>query len=99
MGADHLRQMFAATKAEGRAAFLPYLTVGLPTPANSVSMFEAMAAAGADAFEIGIPYSDPLMDGPVIQRGSEVALEAGTNLDTALGLAAEISALGRPPWP
>ncbi|MFP5332331.1 MAG: tryptophan synthase subunit alpha [Acidimicrobiia bacterium] len=96
MGADHLRQMFAATKAEGRAAFLPYLTVGLPTPANSVSMFEAMAAAGADAFEIGIPYSDPLMDGPVIQRGSEVALEAGTNLDTALGLAAEISALGRP---
>lgn len=96
MGADHLRRMFAATKAEGRAAFLPYLTVGLPTPADSVSMFAAMAAAGADGFEIGIPYSDPLMDGPVIQRGSEVALEAGANLDTALGLASGISALDRP---
>lgn len=91
MGADRLRQMFAATRAEGRAAFLPYLTVGLPTPADSVRMFEAMAGAGADGFEIGIPYSDPLMDGPVIQRGSEVALEAGTNLDTALDLAGKIA--------
>lgn len=91
MGADRLRQMFAATRAEGRAAFLPYLTVGLPAPADSVRMFEAMAGAGADGFEIGIPYSDPLMDGPVIQRGSEVALGAGTNLDTALDLAGKIS--------
>lgn len=92
MGADRLRAMFAATRAEGRAAFLPYLTAGLPTPADSVRLFEAMADAGADGFEVGIPYSDPLMDGPVIQRGSEVALEAGTNLDTALRLTGEIVA-------
>lgn len=91
MGADRLRQMFASTRAEGRAAFLPYLTIGLPAPADSVRMFEAMGGAGADGFEFGIPYSDPLMDGPVIQRGSEVALEAGTNLDMALGLAGKIS--------
>jgi tryptophan synthase alpha chain len=91
MGAERLRAMFAATRAEGRAAFLPYLTAGLPTPADSVSLFEAMAGAGADGFEVGIPYSDPLMDGPVIQRGSEVALAAGTNLDTALGLTKEIT--------
>ena len=92
MGADRLRAMFAATRAEGRAAFLPYLTAGLPGPADSVALFEAMADAGADGFEVGIPYSDPLMDGPVIQRGSERALAAGTTLDVALGLTGQIVA-------
>jgi tryptophan synthase alpha chain len=97
MGADRLRAMFAATRAEGRVAFLPYLTAGLPTPAYSVALFETMAEAGADAFEVGIPYSDPLMDGPVIQRGSERALAAGTTLDVALGLTGKIvSSTGLP---
>jgi len=97
MGADRLRAMFAATRAEGRVAFLPYLTAGLPTPADSVSLFETMAHAGADGFEVGIPYSDPLMDGPVIQRGSEQALAAGTTLDVALGLTGKIvSSTGLP---
>jgi tryptophan synthase alpha chain len=97
MGADRLRAMFAATRAEGRVAFLPYLTAGLPTPADSVALFETMAEAGADAFEVGIPYSDPLMDGPVIQRGSERALAAGTTLDVALGLTGKIvSSTGLP---
>jgi tryptophan synthase alpha chain len=92
MGADRLRAMFAETRAEGRAAFLPYLTAGLPTPADSVALFEAMAHAGADGFEVGIPYSDPLMDGPIIQQGSERALEAGTTMDVALGLVRDIVA-------
>lgn len=92
MGAERLQAMFAATRAEGRAAFLPYLTAGLPSPADSVALFEAMANAGADGFEVGIPYSDPLMDGPIIQQGSERALAAGTTLDRALSLAGEISA-------
>jgi tryptophan synthase alpha chain len=65
-------------------ALLPYLTAGLPTAKDSPDLFAAMADAGADAFEIGIPYSDPLMDGPVIQAASAAALEAGTNLDVAL---------------
>ena len=91
MGAERLQAMFAATRAEGRAAFLPYLTAGLPSPADSVALFDAMAKAGADGFEVGIPYSDPLMDGPVIQQGSERALAAGTTLDRALGLAGEIT--------
>jgi tryptophan synthase alpha chain len=97
MGADRLRAMFQSTRAEGRAAFLPYLTAGLPSPADSVALFEAMAGAGADGFEVGIPYSDPLMDGPVIQQGSERALAAGTTLDVALDLAGDIvSSTGLP---
>ena len=92
MGVDRLRAMFAATRGEGRAAFLPYLTAGLPSPADSVALFEAMAVAGADGFEVGIPYSDPLMDGPVIQQGSERALAAGTTLDIGLDLTGRIAA-------
>lgn len=68
----------------GRTALLPYLTAGLPRAEASPDLFAAMADAGADAFEIGIPYSDPLMDGPVIQAASARALEAGTNLEVAL---------------
>src|SRR5680860_1739682 len=66
------------------------MTAGLPTPAVSPRLFAAMAAAGADAFEVGIPYSDPLMDGPVIQRASTAALAAGTNLDRAMEVVAAV---------
>lgn len=75
-----IRSIFQA----GRTALLPYLTAGLPSAADSPVLFAAMAEAGADAFEIGIPYSDPLMDGPVIQRASTAALAAGTTLEKAL---------------
>lgn len=73
-----------------RTALLPYLTAGLPTPEASPDLFGAMAAAGADGFEIGIPYSDPLMDGPVIQAASAQALAGGTNLDRALEVVAAV---------
>jgi tryptophan synthase alpha chain len=76
----------------GRTALLPYLTAGLPTPATSPDLFRAMADAGADGFEIGIPYSDPLMDGPVIQRASSQALAAGTDLASALGVIEAVAA-------
>lgn len=79
-----------------RTALLPYLTAGLPTPAHSVDLFRAMHDAGADAFEVGIPYSDPLMDGPVIMRGSERALAAGTNARVALSIVEQVAALGKP---
>ncbi len=68
----------------GRTALLPFLTAGIPDTATSPDLFVAMAAAGADAFEIGIPYSDPLMDGAVIQEASSRALAAGTTLERAL---------------
>lgn len=75
----------------GHTALLPYLTAGLPTPGASPDLFAAMADAGADGFEIGIPYSDPLMDGPVIQRASAEALAAGTNLAWALTVIEEVA--------
>lgn len=70
----------------GRSALLPYMTAGLPDCDSSVRLFEAMAQAGADGFEIGIPYSDPLMDGPVIQQASGRALAAGIDLERALAV-------------
>lgn len=77
---------------EGRTALLPYLTAGLPSPDTSPRLFSAMSEAGADGFEIGIPYSDPLMDGPVIQRASTAALAAGTNLERAFEVIAAVVA-------
>lgn len=97
MGADRLRDLFETTRAEGRAAFLPFMTAGLPTPAESPALFAAMASAGADAFEVGIPYSDPLMDGPIIQRGSDTALAAGATLDISFDVLSRVVSLtGKP---
>ena len=79
-----LPEAFAAARRDGRALLLPYLTAGLPDPASSPDLFAAMADAGADGFEIGIPYSDPLMDGPVIHSAGLAALAAGTTFDRAL---------------
>lgn len=80
-----------------RTVLLPYLTAGLPDPGVSADLFVAMADAGADGFEIGIPYSDPLMDGPIIQAASAAALEAGTDLETALGVIRQVvERTGRP---
>ena len=97
MGRDTLTAMFADARRGGRAVLLPFMTAGLPDPQSSVALFEAMAEAGADGFEVGIPYTDPLMDGPVIQRGSEMAIEAGTTPDRALGIVEDVKATtGRP---
>ena len=71
-------------------ALLPYLTAGLPNPAASVELFAAMAEAGADGFEVGVPYSDPLMDGPVIMAGGDAALAAGTTRAVALDILRQV---------
>lgn len=70
---------------------LPYMTAGLPNEEVSPDLFAAMADAGADGFEIGIPYSDPLMDGPVIQKASQEALEAGIDVDAALRVVEKVA--------
>ena len=90
-GAERIADLFVAAHREDRSVFLPYLTAGLPDPVSSPQLFEAMAEAGADGFEVGIPYSDPLMDGPVICRGSEQAIEAGATLDRSLSILGEVS--------
>jgi tryptophan synthase alpha chain len=90
-GATRLAEMFAAARAEQRSVLLPYLTAGLPDPESSVHLFVAMAEAGTDGFEIGIPYADPLMDGPVIQEAGTRALEAGMTVDRALEIVSAVS--------
>ena len=96
-GIDRVRAMFAAGRAENRAVLLPYMTAGLPDIETSPALFAAMADAGADGFEVGIPYSDPLMDGPVIHTGGLRALESGVDLDTAFELVAQIvTTTGKP---
>ena len=68
------------TKAEGRAALVGYLPVGFPDVQGSIDAMVAMVEAGVDIVEIGVPYTDPLMDGPVIQHAADVALKGGTRL-------------------
>jgi tryptophan synthase alpha chain len=84
MGVEAIQGMFDRAKAEGRAAFLPYFPVGYPDYAGSLDAIEAMSRAGVDGFEIGIPFSDPLADGPVIQAATQVALEKGMTVRKCL---------------
>lgn len=97
MSEQRLTQLFEECRQEDRAALLPYMTAGLPTPEDSVELFVAMAEAGADGFEVGIPYADPLMDGPVIQAAGERALAAGSSVEVGLEILAEVvERTGRP---
>lgn len=83
-GRTHIRAAIEAARAEGRGVLFPYLTAGIPTIEESIEIFAAMADAGADGFEIGIPYADPLMDGPVIMEAGERALATGITVEAAL---------------
>jgi tryptophan synthase alpha chain len=90
-GSERIADLFINARREDRSVFLPFLTAGLPDPVSSSQMFESMAEAGADGFEVGIPYSDPLMDGPVICRGSEQAIAAGATLDRSLSILGDVA--------
>ena len=92
-----LDAMFAQARAENRAVLLPYLTAGIPDFDSSVAIFEAMSDAGADGFEVGIPYADPLMDGPVIMAAGEYALDHGVTVDVAFDVvSAVVERTGKP---
>jgi tryptophan synthase alpha chain len=79
--------MFLRAKLEHRAALIPYLTAGFPDPERFVDLALTILESGADALEIGIPFSDPLLDGPSIQRSQQIALEHGVSPATCLELA------------
>ena len=79
-GLTAIEAMFEQADTEKRAAFLPYYPIGYPTYAESLDAVVGMAEAGVDGFEIGIPFSDPLADGPTIQAATQVALENGTTV-------------------
>jgi tryptophan synthase alpha chain len=76
-GVQRITGAFAAAKLENRAALIPYLTLGYPTVESSLALAEAVVSAGADILELGIPFSDPLADGPVIQKTTQTALQQG----------------------
>jgi tryptophan synthase alpha chain len=80
---------FEKLAREGRKALIPYVTAGDPSPAHTVPLMHALAAAGADVIELGVPFSDPMADGPVIQRASERALAQHMGLDRVLACVAE----------
>ncbi len=80
---------FEKVRGERRAALIPFVTAGDPAPAQSVAIMHALVAGGADVIELGVPFSDPMADGPVIQRSSERALKHGVSLRDVLGYVKE----------
>lgn len=91
-GRGHERIAAAFAGRSGRAALMPYLMGGFPDLAGSRAIGEACADAGADLVELGVPYSDPLADGPVIHAAGSAALRAGVSLDGVLDLARALDA-------
>jgi tryptophan synthase alpha chain len=97
-GARRIAAAFAAARADGRAALIPYIVAGYPDAETSLSAALAAADAGADLLEVGLPYSDPLADGATLQRASGVALATGATLERSLRLIERIGA-ARPDLP
>jgi tryptophan synthase alpha chain len=83
---SRIAQCFAKLKADGRKALIPYVTAGDPNPQVTVSLMHAMVEAGADIIELGVPFSDPMADGPVIQLACERALAYNTSLKDVLAM-------------
>ena len=86
---SRLKTRFDELATIGRKALIPFITAGDPTPEFTVPMMHAMVEAGADVIELGVPFSDPMADGPVIQRASERALEHHTGLRNVLSFVTE----------
>src|SRR5580700_6410030 len=90
MNPTRIGRLFERLKAEKRAALVAYITAGDPSPEQTPELVAALERGGADLIELGVPFSDPVADGPVIQRASERALKAGTRLASVLDIAATI---------
>ena len=84
MISDTIASAFSCRRAQGRAALVPYVTAGHPGHDGTVDLLEALSRAGADVLELGIPFSDPLADGPTIQRSSFQSLAQGTTVARVL---------------
>lgn len=86
---SRIQTTFDKLQQHKRRALIPFFTAGDPSPAMTVSLLHAMVAAGADVIELGVPFSDPMADGPTIQRASERSLKQGTSLRGVLDMVAE----------
>ena len=91
---SQLDSLFAATRAAGRAALVGYLPAGYPTVADSSATLSAMIDSGCDLVEVGLPYSDPVMDGPTIQAAAEQALRAGFRVRDLFTVVESVAAAG-----
>ena len=88
---------FAKLAGQGRPGFIPYVTAGYPTLDHTRELVAGLAEAGADVIELGIPFSDPMADGPTIQRSSQGALDNGTTVDDVFAVLAELRAASEVP--
>lgn len=89
MTTERIDARFAALKAEGRAGFVTYVMAGDPSPAEALEILRGLPAAGADIIELGIPFSDPMAEGPTIQKAALRGLQAGLTLKGTLQMAAD----------
>jgi tryptophan synthase alpha chain len=90
MKPTRIQCLFDRLRSEKRSALIAYLTAGDPSPARTPALVAALERGGVDLIELGVPFSDPIADGPVIQRGSDRALKAGTTVGKVLEIAREI---------
>src|SRR6476469_1877204 len=88
--AARIPELFERMRAEKRSGLIAYITAGDPTPEHTPALVEALESAGTDLIELGVPFSDPIADGPVIQRGSDRALRSGTTVPRVLEIARQI---------
>ncbi len=91
-----LREVFARARAEDRAVLVAYLPAGYPSVDGAIAAFTAMVAAGVDVVEVGVPYSDPVMDGTAIQEAAGAALAAGVTMPDVLRTVEAVAATGAP---
>ncbi len=89
-----LAELFATARSESRSALIGYLPAGFPTIAGAVDIIKTMIDNGVDAIEVGLPYSDPLMDGLDIQQAVEIALQGGATTDVVLNTVEQVAAHG-----
>src|SRR6476661_8775282 len=88
--ATRIQMLFDRLRHSGKKALIAYITAGDPSPERTPGLVEALERGGADLIELGVPFSDPIADGPVIQRAGERALRAGTTLRKVLDIASAI---------
>ncbi len=93
-GIEHIHQAFSAARQQERTALMPYFTLGYPTPDESLAIVEALASSGADLIELGVPFSDPLADGPTIQHSTHVALQQGMTVRRCLDMTSTLRQRG-----
>src|SRR3954466_2613215 len=91
---SRLASLFGSCRTEGRAALIGYLPTGFPDVPTSISAMTALVESGCDIIEVGVPYSDPGMDGPTIQRATEAALSGGVRVRDTLAAVEAISSAG-----